>query len=98
RSETPTRPAVSLPAGYNTDTVPVARTASAGLGGQRGYEPLPRTRRQVLFAPRQESVPVPIEEIRAYLSALVEEHSDHAAQNSNQGALPYARVVADDED
>ncbi|MDQ2075278.1 sigma-E factor negative regulatory protein [Marinimicrobium sp. ABcell2] len=95
RSEAPSRSAVSLPAGYYSPSLPVARTASA----QSGYEPRSRDARQVLFEPRQqESVPVNIDEIRAHLHQLIQEHSDHAALNSNHGALPYARVVADDED
>lgn len=92
QTEAPSRSAVSLPAGYYAPSLPVARTASA----QIGYEP---NARQVLFEPRQqETHPVNLDEIRAHLHQLFQEHSDHAALNSNQGVLPYARVVADDED
>lgn len=97
QEESQNRPAVSLPAGYagqGTAAAPLARTASA----QSGYDPRPQEARQVLFVPRQESVPVNVEEIRAHLNQLIQEHSDHAVLNSNHGALPYARVVADDED
>lgn len=91
-SEMSSRSAVSLPAGYYAPSLPVARTASAQLG----YEP---SARQVLFEPRQqETLPVSLDEIRAHLHQLFQEHSDHAALNSNHGVLPYARVVADDED
>ena len=91
-AEVPSRSAVSLPAGYYAPSLPVARTASA----QIGYEP---SARQVLFEPRQqETLPVSLDEIRAHLHQLFQEHSDHAALNSNHGVLPYARVVADDED
>lgn len=94
-TEAPVRSAVSLPAGYYAPSLPVARAASA----QVGYEPRVREARQVLFEPRQqETLPVNLDEIRAHLHQLFEEHSDHAALNSNHGVLPYARVVADDED
>lgn len=94
-TEVPSRSAVSLPAGYYAPSLPVARTASA----QIGYEPRAREARQVLFEPyQQETLPVSLDEIRAHLHQLFQEHSEHAALNSNHGVLPYARVVADDED
>lgn len=86
---------VSLPAGYQAPSFPAARTASA----QSGYEPRVRASREVIFMPVQsESVAVPAEEIRAYLNQLMQEHSDHAARNSNQGVLPFARVSSDEDE
>jgi len=80
---------LSLPAGYNAPSQPMARTASA----QSGYEPSEQERRRVLFVPIQsQSGQVPLEEVRAYLDYLMQEHTHQAARNSNQGALPYARL------
>jgi len=94
RGENTDRPAVSLPAGYQAPSFPAARTASA----QSGYEPTQRANREVIFMPVQaESSQVPVEEIRAYLNQLMQEHSAHAARNSNQGVLPFARVSSDDD-
>ena len=80
---------LSLPAGYNAPSQPIARTASA----QSGYEPNQREQRRVLFVPIQaQSSQVPLEEVRAYLDYLMQEHTHQAARNNNQGALPYARL------
>jgi len=80
---------LSLPAGYNAPSQPVARAASA----QSGYEPNQREQRRVLFVPLQaQSSQVPLEEVRAYLDYLMQEHTHQAARNNNQGALPYARL------
>ena len=80
---------LSLPAGYNAPSRPIARTASA----ESGYEPNQREQRQVLFVPIQaQSSQVPLEEVRAYLNYLMQEHTHQAARNNNQGALPYARL------
>ena len=55
---------LSLPAGYNAPSQPIARTASA----QSGYEPNQREQRRVLFVPIQaQSSQVPLDEVRAYL-------------------------------
>ncbi|WP_341936574.1 sigma-E factor negative regulatory protein [Marinimicrobium sp. C2-29] len=90
-SETSSEP-VSLPAGHNSPIQPTARTVSA----QSGYEPAPRRSKDVVFIPVQSgTVQVPAEEVRAYLNQLMQEHSDNAARNSNQGVLPYARVPSD---
>jgi len=35
---------------------------------------------------------VPLEEVRAYLDYLMQEHTHQAVRNNNQGALPYARL------
>lgn len=94
RREDSPRSAVSLPAGYYAPNLPVTRNASV----QTGYDSRPSEGRQVLFVPRQASTPVPVEEIRAHLQQIIEAHSAHAARNTNQGVLPFARVVAEDED
>lgn len=94
QSGTADREPVSLPAGYQAPAFPAARTASA----QSGYEPAQRTNREVIFVPVQsESSQVPVEEIRAYLNQLMQEHSAHAARNSNQGVLPFARASSEDD-
>ncbi len=92
REDSP-RSAVSLPAGYYAPNLPVTRNASV----QTGYEPRSSEARQVLFVPRQASTPVPVEEIRAHLNQLIEAHSEHAARNTNQGVLPFARVVVEED-
>jgi len=85
---------LSLPAGYNAPSQPIARTASA----QSGYEPDQRERRRVLFVPIQaQSSQVPLEEVRAYLDYLMQEHTHQAVRNNNQGALPYARLSPGEE-
>lgn len=92
-TETASEP-VSLPAGHNSPIQPTARTVSA----QSGYEPAPQRSKDVVFIPVQSgTVQVPAEEVRAYLNQLMQEHSDNAARNSNQGVLPYARVPSDEE-
>lgn len=86
---------LSLPAGYNAPSQPIARTASA----QSGYEPNQREQRRVFFVPIQaQSSQVPLEEVRAYLDYLMQEHTHQAARNSNQGALPYARLSSPGEE
>lgn len=86
---------VSLPAGYQAPSLPSARTASA----QSGYDPVERPSREVIFVPiRSDSSEIPAEEIRAYLNQLMQAHSNHAARNSNQGVLPFARVSSEDEE
>jgi sigma-E factor negative regulatory protein RseA len=55
--------------------------------------------RQIMFVPHQASVPaVTHEELIDYFNELVEVHADHAALNSGQGLLPFARVVLTEED
>ncbi|WP_339617604.1 RseA family anti-sigma factor [uncultured Gilvimarinus sp.] len=76
----------SLPIGYGAPALP-AQQVSAEMGGYQ-----PQRARQVVFEPRRADVKVSNEQIRAYLNQLVEEHTDHAAVNSAQGMLPYARV------
>lgn len=86
---------VSLPAGYQPPSLPLARTVSQ----ESGYEPAGHPSREVIFVPvRVDSGQVPSEEIRAYLNELMRAHSGHAVRNSNQGVLPYARVTTDAEE
>ncbi len=86
---------VSLPAGYQPPSLPLARTVSQ----ESGYEPVGHPSREVIFVPvRVDSGQVPSEEIRAYLNELMRAHSGHAVRNSNQGVLPYARVTTDAEE
>lgn len=91
-SEPVRSPSVSLPAGYQAPPL-AARTVSAQLG----YENR-RPEQQVIFVPHQEDHPVVTRELYDYLNLLIEEHSDHAALNSSQGMLPFARVVLTEED
>ncbi|WP_049723767.1 sigma-E factor negative regulatory protein [Gilvimarinus polysaccharolyticus] len=76
----------SLPIGYGAPALS-AQQVSAEMGNYQ-----PQRARQVVFEPRRADVKVSNEQIRAYLNQLVEEHTDHAAVNSAQGMLPYARV------
>ncbi|WP_347331981.1 sigma-E factor negative regulatory protein [Marinimicrobium locisalis] len=86
---------VSLPAGYQPPSLPLARTVSQ----ESGYEPASQPSREVIFVPvRVDSGQAPSEEIRAYLNELMRAHSGHAVRNSNQGVLPYARVSTDAEE
>jgi sigma-E factor negative regulatory protein RseA len=41
--------------------------------------------------------PYPEKELRAYLNDIILKHTSHAALNSNQGMLPFARVTNSDE-
>lgn len=85
----------ALPAGYHAPSLPSARPASA----ESGYNTLRRPSREVRFVPiRAEDSQVPAEEVRAYFDHLMRAHSDHAARNSNQGVLPFARVSSEDEE
>ncbi len=76
-------PDISVPIGFNAPAL-TARTVSAEYGAT--------PTRQVVFEPRKASVKVPNEQIKAYLDRLVGYHTDHAAINSAQGMLPYARL------
>jgi sigma-E factor negative regulatory protein RseA len=68
------------------------------VGMQNGYD-MSQEQRQIMFVPRQTSVPaVTHEELVEYFNELVEVHADHAALNSGQGLLPFARVVLTEED
>ncbi len=85
-------PAVSLPAGYQPPPLS-ARTVSA----EPGYLQRP-AEQQVIFVPLRASHQEATRELVDYLHILFEEHADHAALNSSQGMLPFARVVLTEED
>lgn len=76
---------VSLPAGFNAPPL-----AARPVSTQAFYESAPR--RQVVFEPREAGVKVSEQQIRHYLNQLVESHTEHAAVNSTQGILPFARI------
>lgn len=91
------REPASLPSGYQSPSLPVTRPASA----ESGYGPVRRPSREVMFVPVRagaDANQVPVEEVRAYFDHLMRAHSDHAARNSNQGVLPFARVTAEEEE
>ena len=74
----------SLPAGFNAPPL-----AARQVSTQPFYETAPR---RVVFEPREAGVKVSEEQIRHYLNQLVESHTEHAAINSTQGILPFARL------
>lgn len=91
RSES--RPTASAPAGFQSPALS-ARPVSA----QGGFDGRSQQARQVVFEPRQDNDQVPIDQIRAYLNLLIDEHTDNASFNSGQGMLPFARAVVGDAD
>jgi sigma-E factor negative regulatory protein RseA len=70
-----------------------ARTVSATNSPEQGYT-APRTVIQV-----REVTPdkVTREQVQAYLNNLMLQHTEHAAMNTNQGMLPFARMPTDQE-
>ncbi|PCJ90848.1 MAG: hypothetical protein COA46_10000 [Porticoccaceae bacterium] len=70
-----------------------ARTVSASNNPEQGYT-APRTVIQV-----REVTPdkVTREQVQAYLNNLMLQHTEHAAMNTNQGMLPFARMPTDQE-
>ena len=68
-----------------------ARTVSATNGSEQGYT-APRSVIQV-----REVTPdkVTREQVQAYLNDLMLQHTEHAAMNTNQGMLPFARMPTD---
>ncbi|WP_111640390.1 sigma-E factor negative regulatory protein [Marinimicrobium alkaliphilum] len=87
------RPSASAPAGFQSPALN-ARPVSA----QSGFDGRSQQARQVIFEPRQANDQIPIEQIRAYLNLLIDEHTDHASFNSGQGMLPFARAVVGETD
>jgi sigma-E factor negative regulatory protein RseA len=71
-----------------------ARTVSATNGSGQGYT-APRSVVQV-----REVTPdkVTREQVQAYLNDLMLQHTEHAAMNTNQGMLPFARMPTTDQD
>ena len=86
-----TGPAIQFPSGFQPNIQ--ARTVSAGGNNRVSQQPvLPVI--QVRPALDQEYSE---QELRAYLNDIMLKHSSHAALNSNQGMLPFARVTKSDE-
>lgn len=90
-------PAVSLPSGINTEAVNT-RTVAV----QNGYEARPQESRRVMFKPHvnaaAQAAPISDEEVTRYVNQMIRAHSDNAVMNSNQGVLPYARVIVTEEE
>lgn len=84
-------PAIQFPSGFQPNIQ--ARTVSAGGNNkvsQQPVAPLIQVRRTVNQQYSEQ-------ELRAYLNDIILKHSSHAALNSNQGMLPFARVTNSDE-
>lgn len=70
-----------------------ARTVSATNGMDQGYT-APRSVVQVNSLTPEH---VTREQVQAYLNDLMLQHTEHAAMNTNQGMLPFARMPSDQE-
>jgi sigma-E factor negative regulatory protein RseA len=84
-------PAIQFPSGFQPNIQ--ARTVSAGGNikvSQQPVTPLIQVRQTVNQQYSEQ-------ELRAYLNDIILKHSSHAALNSNQGMLPFARVTNSDE-
>jgi sigma-E factor negative regulatory protein RseA len=84
-------PAIQFPSGFQPNIQ--ARTVSAGGNikvSQQPVTPLIQVRQTVNQQYSEQ-------ELRAYLNDIMLKHSSHAALNSNQGMLPFARVTNSDE-
>jgi len=84
-------PAIQFPSGFQPNVQ--ARTVSAGGNikvSQQPVNPFIQVRQAV-------NQPYPEKELRAYLNDIILKHTSHAALNSNQGMLPFARVTNSDE-
>ena len=89
-------PAVSLPSGINTQAITTRNVAM-----QSGYEARPQENRRVMFKPHMAATPATPssdEEVTQYVNQMIQAHSDNAVMNSNQGVLPYARVIVTEEE
>lgn len=89
-------PTVSLPSGINTQTMNTRTVAM-----QNGYEARPQENRRVIFKPHlatAPATPTSDEEVTRYVNQMIQAHSDNAVMNSNQGVLPYARVIVTEEE
>jgi|TARA_B110000908_G_scaffold50893_1_gene62126 sigma-E factor negative regulatory protein RseA len=89
--ENSTGPANQFPAGWQLPVETQARTVSAsGFNGARQYpQPIVEVK-QVTKAQYSE------QEVRLYLADILAKHSSHAALNSNQSMLPFARIESGD--
>ncbi|MDG1812627.1 MAG: sigma-E factor negative regulatory protein [Porticoccaceae bacterium] len=84
-------PAIQFPSGFQPNVQ--ARTVSAGGNikvSQQPVTPFIQVRQTVNQQYSEQ-------ELRAYLNDIILKHTSHAALNSNQGMLPFARVTNSDE-
>ena len=82
-----TGPANQFPAGWQAPVEAQARTVSAsGFNGARQYPQPIVAVKQVTKSQYSE------QEVRLYLADILAKHSSHAALNSNQSMLPFARI------
>ena len=92
--------APALPSGINAQTI---NTRTVAL--QSGYESRPQESRRVMFQPHPSAATtasvkttVSDEALTLYVNQMIQAHSDNAVMNSNQGVLPYARVIVSEEE
>lgn len=89
-------PAPALPSGINTQAISTRTVAM-----QSGYESRAQENRRVMFKPHvaaTAATPISDEEVTQYVNQMIQAHSDNAVMNSNQGVLPYARVIVTEEE
>ena len=83
--EEATGPAIQFPSGFQPTIN--ARTVSVGGNNKSSQRTIP-----VIEVQQQVQKQYSEAELRAYLNSIMSRHSDHAALNSNQGMLPFARL------
>ena len=91
-AETPVEnsgPAIQFPSGFQPSIN--ARTVSVGGNNKSSQRAVPvlEANQQVQQQLKQQ---YPEVEMRAYLNNIMSKHSSHAALNSNQGMMPFARL------
>ena len=84
-NEENTGPAIQFPSGFQP--IINARTVSAGGNNKSSQYVTP-----VIEVRQQVSRKYSETELRAYMNDVMAKHSNHAALNSNQGMLPFARL------
>jgi sigma-E factor negative regulatory protein RseA len=84
-----TGPAIQFPSGFQP--IINARTVSAGGNNKNSLRTTPELEFQQQ-AQQQFKQKYSETELRAYLNSIMSKHSSHAALNSNQGMLPFARL------
>jgi sigma-E factor negative regulatory protein RseA len=85
--EKTTGPANQFPSGWQAPLDTQARTVSAsGFNGARQY-PQPIVEVNIINNAQYSE-----QEVRLYLADILAKHSSHAALNSNQSMLPFARI------
>lgn len=82
-----TGPALQFPAGFQPNIQ--ARTVSVGSNNQTSRQPIAKTIKVGQPIKKQFSEV----ELRSYLNDIILDHSSHAALNSSQGMLPFARAT-----